>query len=93
MDIFIENKSMGLFFARIIDTEPFDNAENINKTASNIKNLRYLAEQLLMDWLDSPPTERRQLQALNLLVDAVQSLNSACINLGVIIIPDNEEQL
>lgn len=90
MNILVDNDKPDLFFPRLIDGGPVDEAENISKTANNIKKLHYHAEQLLVDWLDNPPTERRQMQALNLFVEAVQLLNASCINLGVIEISDAE---
>ncbi len=42
-----------------------------------------LAEHVLLAWLEIPPAERREKQALDLLADAAQSLYAACINLGL----------
>ncbi len=45
--------------------------------------LTELAEYVLLAWLEIPPTERRDKQALDLLADAAQGLYAACINLGL----------
>lgn len=49
--------------------------------SDDIKDLHNLAEDVLLRWLDNPPTSRRELKALELLADAGQLLNSACINM------------
>lgn len=53
-------------------------------TTNDIKALYDLAEDVLLKWLDTPPTDRRQIKALELLADAGQNLHAACINLGVV---------
>jgi hypothetical protein len=63
--------------------------ENENR-ARDVKKLHNHANQLLIEWLDCPPAERRQIQALNLLANAIQMLHAACINLGAIEVPDIE---
>jgi len=50
-----------------------------------IKALYELTEDVLLNWLDDVPTDRRELKALELLADAGQSLHSACVNMGVIL--------
>ncbi|MCK9605567.1 MAG: hypothetical protein M0R33_03840 [Methylomonas sp.] len=55
---------------------------NENLTA-DIKNLRDKAQQLLLEWLESPPTDQRQKQAMHLLAEASQYLHAACVNLGL----------
>lgn len=50
----------------------------------DVKALHDIAEQVLLDWLENPPTERREIKALELFAEAGQLLHSACINLGAI---------
>ncbi|MGZ4959663.1 MAG: hypothetical protein ACXV7J_10440 [Methylomonas sp.] len=50
---------------------------------TDIKVVHDMVHQVLLDWLDTPPTERREVQALQLLAEANQMLYAACINLGV----------
>ncbi len=49
----------------------------------DVKEVHDMVYQVLLDWLEAPPTERRELQALELLAEANQMLYAACINLGV----------
>ncbi len=50
---------------------------------NDIKALRDLAEDVLMQWLAvESPVDRRRQKALELLADAGQMLHAACINLG-----------
>jgi len=60
----------------------------MNNIASDIKKLQADANSLLLNWLENPPTERRQKQAMELLAEAVQMLNAAAINLGAVDVPD-----
>ena len=52
-------------------------------TATEIKVLHEMTYQVLLEWLESPPKDRRQLKALELLAEANQILYAACINLGL----------
>ena len=58
---------------------------------TDIKALHDLVEQTLLAWLENPPTDRRELQALALLAEAGQSLFAACINLGVMVSDSSED--
>ncbi len=49
----------------------------------DVKEVHDMVYQVLLDWLETPPTERREVQALELLAEANQMLYAACINLGV----------
>ncbi|PPD28942.1 MAG: hypothetical protein CTY19_18115 [Methylomonas sp.] len=51
--------------------------------ASEINSLHERAEKLLLDWLETPPTDKRQKQALQLLAEASQNLHASVINLGL----------
>ena len=62
---------------------------NMLNTANEIKKLRDRGEQVLIEWLENPPTDRRQVQALNLIADAIQLLHAACVNLGAVEIDDS----
>jgi len=53
--------------------------------SEEIKALYDLTEDVLLNWIDDVPTDRRELKALELLADAGQSLHSACVNMGVIL--------
>jgi hypothetical protein len=49
-----------------------------------VKALRDLAEQVLLDWLSrESPTDKRKQKALELVAEAGQCLHVACINLGL----------
>jgi hypothetical protein len=48
---------------------------------SEVKALHDMTLRVLLDWLETPPTERREEQALQLLGEANQILYAACINL------------
>jgi hypothetical protein len=49
-----------------------------------VRALRDLAEQVLLDWLShESPTDKRKQKALELVAEAGQCLHVACINLGV----------
>lgn len=50
--------------------------------AADVKTLHDLSLQVLLNWLNTPPTGRREAQALQLLGEANQILYAACINLG-----------
>jgi len=50
---------------------------------SKAQKLHDETHRVLLDWLEHPPKERRQLQAFELLSDAVQLLGAARINLGL----------
>lgn len=51
--------------------------------------LGQLAEGVLMDWLEhESPSDRRRQQALQLLAEAGQLIQSACVNIGVVVVPD-----
>lgn len=52
--------------------------------AVDVKAIHDMTHQVLLDWLDKPPTERREVQALQLLAEANQMLYAACINLGTV---------
>jgi len=54
-----------------------------------VKELHDLSYKLLIAWLEEPPTDRRQRQALDLLAEANQKLYAACINVGAIKINPN----
>jgi len=56
----------------------FNNA----KRADDIKQLHEHSKQLLMLWLHCPPTDHRQIQALNLLAKAILALQAAANSLG-----------
>lgn len=74
------------FFPWLLEGEQLLPSEaNTMNAAKEIKTIHDNAEQVLFDWLDNPPADWRQMQALNLLADAIQMLHSACINLDVII--------
>lgn len=51
--------------------------------ATEINVLHERAEKLLLDWLENPPTDKRQKQALQLLAEASQNLHASVINLGL----------
>lgn len=51
--------------------------------ATEINNLHERTEKLLLDWLENPPTDKRQKQALQLLAEASQNLHASVINLGL----------
>jgi hypothetical protein len=55
----------------------------MNNKAQELKKLHDDANRLLMEWLEHPPKDRRQLKAFELLSEAVQLLNAASINLGL----------
>lgn len=50
---------------------------------TDIKVVHDMVHQVLLNWLETPPTDRREVQALQLLAEANQMLYAACINLGV----------
>ena|GEM_PF-1833662 len=80
------------FFPWLMDGEQLVHEEsNTKNAAKEIKAIHDNAEQVLFDWLDNPPADWRQMQALNLLADAIQMLHSACINLDVIIEAEPEK--
>ena len=54
--------------------------------ASEVKALHDLTRQVLIAWLETPPTDRLHLQALQSVADAGQKLRAACINLGVLLV-------
>ncbi len=49
--------------------------------AADVKAIHHMSHRVLLDWLDKPPTDRREVQALQLLAEANQMLYAACINL------------
>ena len=51
---------------------------------TDIKELHDKTHKVLLEWLENPPKERRELQALQLLAEANQMLYAACINLKAI---------
>jgi hypothetical protein len=54
-----------------------------------VKALRDLAEEVLLDWLSrESPTDKRKQKTLELVAEAGQCLHGACINLGVYDEPD-----
>jgi hypothetical protein len=55
-----------------------------NNKAQELKKLHDDANRVPMDWLEHPPNGRRHLQAFELLSEAVQLLNAASINLGLV---------
>jgi hypothetical protein len=65
--------------------------ENPVRTFRDVKAIHDLGAQILLDWLDSPPADWRQMRALNLLADAVQLLHASCINLDLGNEPDEPE--
>jgi hypothetical protein len=80
------------FFPWLLDGEQLIPPEaNTVIAAKKIKAIHDSAEQVLFDWLDNPPSDWRQMQALNLLADAIQLLHSSCINLDVILEAEPEK--
>ncbi|MDD5410910.1 MAG: hypothetical protein PHF31_05770 [Methylobacter sp.] len=60
------------------------NVKTAEENAAEVRVIHDLTEEVLLSWLEAPPTERRHIQALDLLAEAIQLLRSACINLGEI---------
>lgn len=52
--------------------------------ASDIKAIHDMSYQVLLEWLEKPPKDSREIQALQLLAEANQMLYAACINLGTV---------
>jgi hypothetical protein len=59
-----------------------DNLFDSAKRAGDIKQLHLHAKQLLTVWLNYPPTDQRQIQALMLLANAILALQAAARNLN-----------
>ena len=56
--------------------------------ADELKHLHINANKVLLHWLEHPPVDRRQKQAFEQLAEAVQLLNAASINLGIVDVED-----
>jgi hypothetical protein len=54
----------------------------MNSIVNKVKYLHDQNELVLFQWLEDYPKDERQLQALQLVAEAGQSLYAACINLG-----------
>ena len=52
--------------------------------ADELKSQHNNANKVLLHWLEHPPVDRRQKRAFELLAEAVQMLNAATINLGIV---------
>ena len=63
------------------------------KRARDIKQLHRQSEQLLMVWLNCPPTDQRQMQALTLFAKAILALQTAANHLGDIDIVERGQQM
>ncbi len=56
---------------------------------NNIKDLHFASCQVLIDWFDNPPKDRREMVAMELLSEVNQMLYAICINLDNI---NNQEE-
>jgi len=59
----------------------------------NLKELYERSQRLVFEWLDSPPTNRSDMQAFKLLSEAHQCLYAACINFGVLGVENESKSL
>lgn len=51
--------------------------------SEDIKKLHFLICQMILNWLDRPPKDIREVKALELLAEANQNLYAAFINLNL----------
>jgi len=75
---------------KVNDASQANGGRTVTKTGKDLKKLHDQSEKILFDWLENPPVDRRQLQALNLLAEAVQMLHAACINMGAVEVQDSD---
>jgi hypothetical protein len=49
---------------------------------NNIQDLHFASCQVLLDWFDNPPKDRREMMAFELFSEVNQMLYAICINLN-----------